>query len=116
MSALAVTIQAQTRVKIMRRVPAAAFYPRPKVDSAVMRLEPLPAEERAIKRDELADFVTLVQAGFKQPRKTLANSLADGLGIPKPEAIQRLVAAAVDPSKRPEALALEDWVRLFRAT
>jgi 16S rRNA (adenine1518-N6/adenine1519-N6)-dimethyltransferase len=115
MSALAVATQAQTSVKIVRRVPAAAFYPRPKVGSAVMLLEPLAAEQRAIKRDELADFVTLVQAGFKQPRKMLANSLADGLGIPKPEAIQRLAAAGIDPSKRPEALALEDWVRLFRA-
>ena len=46
MSALAVTIQAQADVTLVRRVPAAAFYPRPKVDSAVLLLEPLADCER----------------------------------------------------------------------
>ena len=40
MSSLAVTIQAQARVRIVRRVPARAFYPKPKVDSAVLLVEP----------------------------------------------------------------------------
>src|SRR5207302_852847 len=79
MSALAVTLQAQARIQLVRRVPSAAFYPRPKVDSAVLLLEPLPDAERAIARSETAAFTELVRAGFKQPRKTLANSLAEGL-------------------------------------
>ena len=114
MSALAVTIQAQARVKLVRRVPAAAFYPRPEVDSAVLLLEPRADAERAIGRAELAQFAELVRAGFKQPRKTLANSLAEGLNAPKEHALQRLVRADIDPSARPQALALDDWVRLFR--
>ena len=115
LSALAIAIQAQADVRLLRRVPAAAFYPRPKVDSAVLVLEPLAATHRAIQREELAEFVTLVQAGFKQPRKTLANSLSDGLGIPKTEAIEHLRGADIDPALRPQALALTDWVRLFRS-
>jgi 16S rRNA (adenine1518-N6/adenine1519-N6)-dimethyltransferase len=115
MSALAVTIQAQARVKILRHVPAAAFYPPPKVDSAVMLLEPVDDQQRTIQRHELAAFATSVQAGFKQPRKTLGNSLADGLRVSKADATERLRKADIDPSKRPEALALDDWVRLFRA-
>jgi 16S rRNA (adenine1518-N6/adenine1519-N6)-dimethyltransferase len=114
MSALAVAIQAQARVEVVRRVPAAAFYPQPKVDSAVLVLEPL--ETRAIQRGELGQFVELVQAGFKQPRKTLANSLADGLGVSKAAATELLTKSGIEPSRRPEALAVEDWVRLFRCS
>jgi 16S rRNA (adenine1518-N6/adenine1519-N6)-dimethyltransferase len=116
MSALAVAIQAQARVSLVRRVPASAFYPRPKVDSAVLRLDPVCNADRALRRDEIAAFTTLVQAGFKQPRKTLANSLAEGLGIPRPAAIEQLGRAQVDPALRPQALRVEDWIRLFRAS
>jgi 16S rRNA (adenine1518-N6/adenine1519-N6)-dimethyltransferase len=84
------------------------------VDSAVLLLEPRADAERAIGRAELAQFAELVRAGFKQPRKTLANSLAEGLNAPKEHALQRLVRADIDPSARPQALALDDWVRLFR--
>jgi 16S rRNA (adenine1518-N6/adenine1519-N6)-dimethyltransferase len=114
MSALAITIQAQARVSLVRHVTAAAFYPRPKVDSAVLLLEPLPDSERSIGRAELTEFAELVRAGFTQPRKTLANSLSDGLDSPKNEIIERLSRAGVDPTARPQALAIEDWVRLFR--
>jgi 16S rRNA (adenine1518-N6/adenine1519-N6)-dimethyltransferase len=115
MSSLAVTIQAQARVRIVRRVPARAFYPKPKVDSAVLFVEPLADEARPIPRAELQDFVALVQAGFKQPRKKLVNSLAEGLGTAKPDALARLEKAQIDPSRRPQDLAVEDWVRLYRS-
>src|SRR5712691_3510867 len=93
MSSLAVAIQAQARVRIVRQVPAAAFFPRPKVDSAVLLLEPLADEDRLIPRAELTEFVKLVQAGFKQPRKKLVNSLAEGLGSPKHDALDVLTRA-----------------------
>jgi len=114
MSALAVAIQTQADVKIVQRVAAEAFYPRPKVDSAVLLLEPL--KDRTVQREELPEFVELVQAGFKQPRKTLANSLADGLAISKQAATARLERAKIDPGLRPQALEITDWVRIFRNT
>jgi 16S rRNA (adenine1518-N6/adenine1519-N6)-dimethyltransferase len=114
MSALAVVIQAQAQPTVVQRVPATAFYPRPKVDSAVLVLEPLDEDSREIQRGELNEFMELVQAGFKQPRKMLANSLADGLGITKAEATDQLEQAGIEPSKRPESLAVEDWVRMYR--
>jgi 16S rRNA (adenine1518-N6/adenine1519-N6)-dimethyltransferase len=114
MSALAVVLQAQAEVKVVRRVPAAAFYPRPKVDSAVLLLEPLPTSQRAIKREDLQPFTTLVQAGFKQPRKTLANSLSDGLNTSRQDTTGRLSRADIDANLRPQALSVADWVRLFR--
>jgi 16S rRNA (adenine1518-N6/adenine1519-N6)-dimethyltransferase len=114
LSALAVSIQSQAAVSLVRRVPAEAFYPRPKVDSAVLVLEPISDDTRAIRREEVRDFTTLVQAGFKQPRKTLANSLSDGLTVTRAEATDRLSRASIDPGRRPQALAVADWVRLFR--
>jgi 16S rRNA (adenine1518-N6/adenine1519-N6)-dimethyltransferase len=115
MSALAVSIQVQAQVSVVRRVAAAAFYPRPKVDSAVLLLEPLAESDRPISRTELPDFSRLVQAGFKQPRKKLANSLSEGLDAPKEVAIDLLVAAGIDPAVRPQVLGIADWVRLFRS-
>lgn len=113
MSALAVTLQAQARVSLLRRVSREAFYPRPRVDSAILLLEPLADARRAISRAQLVDFTALVQAGFTQPRKTLANSLSDGLGVPRSDAAERLARAAIDARLRPQALAVGDWVRLF---
>ena len=114
MSSLAVTLQVEARIQVVRRVAAEAFYPRPKVDSAVMVLEPIAEPDRLVPRDAFPDFSKLVQAGFKQPRKTLANSLADGLDIPRPQALERLHRAGIEPGLRPQALAIPDWVRLFR--
>jgi 16S rRNA (adenine1518-N6/adenine1519-N6)-dimethyltransferase len=114
MSALAVVTQAQARVRVVHRVAAAAFYPRPKVDSAVLLLEPLGDADRPISRAALPEFTRLVQAGFKQPRKKLANSLAEGLGIAKEAAIDLLQTAGVDPALRPQALTVTDWVRLYQ--
>ncbi|MCA1645768.1 MAG: 16S rRNA (adenine(1518)-N(6)/adenine(1519)-N(6))-dimethyltransferase RsmA [Chloroflexi bacterium] len=116
LSALAVAIQAQARVRIIRRVRAAAFVPKPKVDSAVLLLEPLADPDRAIPRAEITDFVDLVHAGFKQPRKKLVNSLAEGLGSPKLLTGDLLARAQINPSLRPQELTVADWARLYRST
>ena len=82
---------------------------------AVLLLEPVADNERTITRKELTEFVTLVQAGFKQPRKKLVNSLAEGLGTTKQEAMALLAKADIDPEKRPQNVAVADWVRLYRS-
>ncbi|MDQ3809456.1 MAG: 16S rRNA (adenine(1518)-N(6)/adenine(1519)-N(6))-dimethyltransferase RsmA [Chloroflexota bacterium] len=114
MSSLAVTVQVQARPTIVLRVPASAFYPPPRVDSAVLVLEPL--AQPPVSREQLPRFVELVQAGFKQPRKQLGNSLAEGLNIDKAAAARRLSQAGIDPGRRPQELAVADWVRLFERT
>ena len=48
-------------MRLIRRVPKTAFYPRPKVDSAVVLIEPLPEAERCVSRAEQSDFVRLVR-------------------------------------------------------
>lgn len=116
MSALSVITQAQTRVRIARRVPRTAFFPAPKVDSAVLALDVLGPDERSVARDEIDAFSGLVHAGFAQPRKTLANSLADGLRVRKSVAAELLAAANLAPDQRPQSLNVDDWARLFRTT
>jgi 16S rRNA (adenine1518-N6/adenine1519-N6)-dimethyltransferase len=111
LSSLAVGIQVQASVRVVRRVPKTSFYPPPKVDSVVLRLEPLAAP--AIAPADLPAFVRLVQAGFKQPRKQLGNSLAEGLGVEKARAVELLHAAGLEPSRRPQELSIAEWIRLF---
>ena len=93
--------------------PASAFFPRPKVDSAVLALQPHPAARRAVSHAAFPAFVEFVHAGFKQPRKQVANSLAEGLGVEKPKALELLASADIEPTRRPQTLSVAEWVRLF---
>jgi 16S rRNA (adenine1518-N6/adenine1519-N6)-dimethyltransferase len=115
LSALAVMIQAQTAPRLLRVVPAGAFYPRPDVDSAVLELVPLGDAERLVPRSKLGAFAEFVHAGFAQPRKQLANSLAQGLATDRAPLIAWLTALGIDPSRRPQELTVAEWATLFAA-
>ena len=110
MSLLAVSVQFYARPRILRRVPAGAFLPRPKVDSCVVRLD-LRAQP-AIGDLSTARFFQVVRAGFGQRRKQLRNSLSAGLGSSKEQADLWLDAAGVDRRRRAETLSLAEWGRL----
>jgi 16S rRNA (adenine1518-N6/adenine1519-N6)-dimethyltransferase len=99
--------------RIVRRVAAGAFFPVPRVSSAVVRLDLLPEPRVAI--DDVDAFLALLRAGFTQPRKQVHNSLAQGLGIPAEEVRRILSEAGIDPTRRPGALALADWAAVDRA-
>jgi 16S rRNA (adenine1518-N6/adenine1519-N6)-dimethyltransferase len=111
MSLLSVSVQFYGRPEIVSRVPAEAFYPAPEVDSAVLRIELYP--EPAVAVDE-GGFFELVRAGFAAPRKQLANSLAQGLGLGKAQVLPLLEKADIDGERRAETLTLEEWARLWR--
>ncbi|MBI4492601.1 MAG: ribosomal RNA small subunit methyltransferase A [Chloroflexi bacterium] len=113
MSYLSAAVQLLADVELVRRVPASAFYPPPKVESAVLRLRVL-AQPR-VPVDDVGAFLRLVQAGFAQPRKQLANSLAQGLEWPKDRALAALEQAGVAPTRRPQELSLEEWRRVYQA-
>ncbi len=115
LTALGVVTQAQAAVRTVRHVPASAFYPRPKVDSAVLLLEPLPDADRPVSRSDVPRFIDFLHAGFAQPRKTLANSLSQGLCQEKSAILPVLDAWGVDPGRRPESLTVAEWAGLFRA-
>ncbi len=113
MSLLAVAVQFYGEPEVVRRVPAGAFYPRPKVDSAVVRIRVRPPEARP-HRDPVA-FFRVVSGGFGQRRKQLRNALAWALGLSPEEVALALRAAGVEPGRRAESLSLEEWARVTNA-
>lgn len=103
---LSVMLQLACRVVPLFEVPPHAFRPPPKVDSAVVRLVPLPPDEL---HDASSQHVyAVVKAAFGQRRKTLSNALKQLLDS---DAIRR---ADVDPKARAETLAPADYVRLAK--
>jgi 16S rRNA (adenine1518-N6/adenine1519-N6)-dimethyltransferase len=113
MSLLAVSVQFYGRPRIVARVPAGAFYPPPKVDSAVLRIDASPGLSLELPPglDERT-FFRVVRAGFSQKRKTLRNALSAGLGQKPPAVETALRQADIDPRRRAETLSLEEWGRL----
>jgi 16S rRNA (adenine1518-N6/adenine1519-N6)-dimethyltransferase len=108
--ALSVLTQAVCDVDLMLRVPPGAFRPPPQVESAVVRLTPR-AEPRVPAALE-ARFREVVKAAFSSRRKTLANALAGGLGIPMGVAREAATTSGVDPGRRAETLKIEEFVAL----
>jgi 16S rRNA (adenine1518-N6/adenine1519-N6)-dimethyltransferase len=113
MSLLALGVQFYCAGQIVEKIPAGAFYPVPKVDSAVVRLDRRP--EPAAPGVTAEAFFRVARAGFSQPRKQLRNSLAAGLGV-APAAVETwLTAAGIDPRRRAETLSLVEWGALALA-
>ena len=119
LSYLAVAVQSAARPRIVRLVPPGAFHPRPKVESAVVKLEPL--EKPLVPPEERVELLELVRAGFGQPRKQLINSLEQGFSQARGPARSRaevralLDRAGIAPERRPQELRLEEWRTLFEA-
>jgi len=113
LSLLAVSVQFYAEPTLMHHVPAGAFYPVPKVDSAVLRLAVRPTP--AVADVTSAAFFRVVRAGFSQKRKQLANTLSAGLHLPKADLVHRLATAGIDPTRRAETLTLAEWGVLTRA-
>ncbi len=112
MNLLAVSVQFFAQVHLVRTIAAGAFYPRPKVESAVVRLDV--RDKPLLDVQHTGQFFKLVHAGFGERRKQLRNSLAHGLGL-RPQAAEHLLARAqVDPVRRAETLSLDEWGRLYQ--
>jgi 16S rRNA (adenine1518-N6/adenine1519-N6)-dimethyltransferase len=108
LSLLGVSVQFYTEPKIVARVPSGAFYPPPKVESAIIRLVPHPQVPLDL-RDAL---FTVARAGFGTRRKQLANALSHGLQIHRETALELLAEAEITPTRRAETLTLPEWQRL----
>lgn len=104
-----VFVQAAFEVRGLLKVPAGAFHPAPKVDSAVVRLVP-----RAVPRaEETEAFVRVVHAGFGARRKTLRNALGREFEV---ERIDRALARTqIDGMRRAETLTIEELAALAHA-
>jgi 16S rRNA (adenine1518-N6/adenine1519-N6)-dimethyltransferase len=107
---LSVLTQLYCDVELALRVPAGAFRPPPKVESAVIRLGVLRAPRVAV-ADERR-FHVVVRAAFAQRRKTLANALAAGLGRPVDAVRAAVESAGIEPSRRAETLTIFEFADL----
>ena len=101
-----VAVQVFTVARIVLDVPASAFRPQPRVDSALVVLEVRPRP--AVEVDDYGDFFRFVEAVFQFRRKQLGGILAR-LGF------RGLHELGIDPARRPQTLALQEWERLYRA-
>jgi 16S rRNA (adenine1518-N6/adenine1519-N6)-dimethyltransferase len=110
MSLLALSIQIYGEARIAGHIPAAAFFPAPQVNSAVIRIE-MHSRPR-VPAEWVAGFFRLARAGFSQKRKQLKNSLAGGLHLDARAAERLVQAAELDVRVRAQELGWADWLRL----
>lgn len=110
MSLLSATTQFYAMPHFVSTLKAGAFWPRPDVDSAIVRLDL--HQERPLPFDHERKFMQLLKAGFSQKRKQLKNNLKQ-LGIKGKEVTAVLQTAQVDPTRRPQTLSIEEWVRVY---
>jgi 16S rRNA (adenine1518-N6/adenine1519-N6)-dimethyltransferase len=113
LSVLGVSVQLYGEPAIVAQVPAAAFFPPPKVDSAVVRVDVF--DRPAVDVPDVDRFFELVHAGFSQPRKQLHNALARRIWLPPGGATALLEAAGIDPERRAQTLSLPEWAALTAA-
>ncbi len=111
LSLLGVSVQFYASAEIVTRVPSRAFFPRPKVDSAILRLSPLPSTTAGPLRDA---FFAVARAGFGMRRKQLVNSLSSGLSLSRDAGQDLLACAGIDEKRRAETLSIAEWTELAR--
>jgi 16S rRNA (adenine1518-N6/adenine1519-N6)-dimethyltransferase len=117
MSYLSVFVRYHAAVRIARLVPPEAFEPAPAVWSAIVVLDTTGGEGRGLDLgpDDEDDLWRIVQAGFRERRKKLRNVLARQLPMEQRPLVAALETAGIDPDRRPQTLAVGEWVALRAA-
>lgn len=110
LSLLALSVQIFGQPKICVHLPPKVFYPQPKVESSVLRVDMF--TQPRIPMEQLDDFFRIAKAGFSQKRKQLRNSLAAGLHLTPRDVGDRMHNAEINPTRRAQELGIEDWKRL----
>lgn len=112
MSLLSVSAQLYADIKILFNVSKDAFWPKPKVDSAVVSLQVNKILKPSIDEEK---FFALVRFGFAGKRKQLQRNLADNLHIDAVDVKKTLVKIGLDEKVRAQELSVEQWGALFVA-
>ena len=111
MSILAVSVQFYAKVKIVSIVSKSSFWPRPKVDSAIIQIVP----KKNLSSLDSDLFFRIVKIGFKQPRKQLGNNLSAGLNLTKEDTETWLNKNNLQPILRAQTLSIEDWIAITKS-
>jgi 16S rRNA (adenine1518-N6/adenine1519-N6)-dimethyltransferase len=109
-SPLSVAIRLHADVEILFHLKPGSFFPRPRVDSSVIKITFLPNPRVRVEDEEW--FLKVVRAAFGQRRKTLLNSLAANLSLPKEKLEFILKRIEIDPQRRAETLGLKEFAEL----
>jgi 16S rRNA (adenine1518-N6/adenine1519-N6)-dimethyltransferase len=94
-------------------IPASAFTPPPKVDSALVVLEVRPRP--AVDVPDVLQFLRFVEEVFQFRRKQVGGTLARLSGVAGPEVAARMQELGIDAARRPQTLTLSEWERIYRA-
>jgi len=111
-STATVAVQLYSEARSALDLPARAFDPPPKVDSALVVMDVRP--EPALELPDPTAFLAFVERVFQFRRKQLAGSLARISGLPPAEVGRRLGELGVDPRRRPQTLSLPEWGAVYR--
>jgi 16S rRNA (adenine1518-N6/adenine1519-N6)-dimethyltransferase len=114
MSYLSVFVQYHAKARVAFKVGRASFEPAPKVESAVLVLEPYPGDDRL---DPAAEQTLwrVVQAGFRERRKMLHNVLTRQLPVDADRVDEVLASLGIDRNRRPQTMAVGEWIALAEA-
>jgi len=113
MSLLSVSVQLFGLPKIIKQVSKEAFFPKPKVDSAILSIRTYEKWPWAI--DDTKSFFKLVRIGFHAKRKQIATNLREGLSLSREEVEKTLSRTHIEPQDRAETLSMKSWEELFLA-
>ena len=108
--AISAAVQYYCEVEQVVSVPKEVFVPRPKVDSAVLKLTI--RDKKPVDLIDEKAFFTCIKSGFGQRRKTLLNSLTGTYGLPKDEIRRILEEAGIDPVQRAETLDMNEFAAI----
>lgn len=109
--ALTVNVGAVADAEMLFTVPAGAFRPPPKVESAVVRVSPKP--RALVMPDQEEGFRAFVQSVFSMRRKQMQRILRSVWSLTQEDADARLASTGITPTARPETLSVEDFAKLF---
>jgi 16S rRNA (adenine1518-N6/adenine1519-N6)-dimethyltransferase len=98
--------------KLLFEVPPEAFFPKPKIFSAVVQIIPDPVSVECLSQEQWRPFFAFVSKGFSQRRKKLSNVLGRVTG--EQTRFETVLAElGLNPLSRPEDLGIAAWLRLF---
>ena len=124
MNLLAVSVQFYAKPEIISYILKKSFWPQPKVDSAILRIDPLMNTDKKQINTDL--FFRVAKAGFSQPRKQILNNFSEMLKLNKPRSERKsllrgkdearfwLLKNNIQPTQRAETLTIEDWIKLTK--
>ena len=107
-----VAVQVFAYAKTILTIPADAFTPQPRVDSALVRLDV--RERPAVEVDDLNAFFRFVEAVFQGRRKQLGGILGRITGTGSTDSGGRLRKLGIDPERRPQTLDVAEWETLYK--